>query len=318
MASKSGSSRRKSFTKGSHKDYEDRNVSRAGKKPLPEPTHLGHFVLMVVLKVCRSVLFVDTSVKIGIYLIGVMAGSVICDLFVVPKSYLSDKQNFLNQYFVKLGWGWTLTLLVSYVCLSSLVYCSGNWAAVRRHIMRMAIASVEWYVCVTAFRHIETTVGMCTSSQHLDRNTCIDSGSGWLGFDISGHVFLLIHNLLTISEEVKTFKEWRKLGELLEDEDLPNKRKVTNDDIKQAQSLYKGLTPYIKATFIVLALLTVLWEFMLLVSVVYRFHTLTQKVTAAFVAVFCWFLNYRVLYRLNSEWFPAYPGESSFNFLKSS
>ncbi|KAK7481718.1 hypothetical protein BaRGS_00027091 [Batillaria attramentaria] len=312
MASKQGSGRRRS----NYSEYMDRRIPRTGKKPLPEPTHVGHFVLMVVMKLCRTVLFIDTAVKIGVYLIGVMVGSVICDLFMVPKSYFSDKRNILNQYFVKLGWGWTLIFVTTYVALTSWVYCCGQWASVKRHLLRMLVATLQWYVCVTAFRHIENRVGMCTDSEHSDRISCTAQGKGWLGFDISGHVFLLIHNLLTMSEEVKSFKEWRRLGELLEDELLQSKRKVTAQEISHTKTSYKELTPYIKAVFIVIAMLAVLWEFMLLITVIYRFHTLTQKVTAAFIAVFCWFTSYRMLYRSNIEWLPTQPGVSPFEFMK--
>ena len=39
----------------------------------------------------------------------------------VPKSYFSNKYNVFNQYFVKLGWGWTLWLLLAFVGLTRLV-----------------------------------------------------------------------------------------------------------------------------------------------------------------------------------------------------
>ena len=291
-------------------------MPRKGKKPLPEPTHIGHFFVMLILKVCRTILFIDTSVKIGIYLMGVMVGSVLCDLFVVPKSYFSDKRNIFNQYFVKLGWGWTLTLVGAYVALTSWVYCCGRWEAVRRHLMRMVVATVQWYVCVNVFRRIENVVGVCTDSEHLDRDACIADGKGWLGFDISGHVFLLVHNMLTISEEMKTFKDWRKLGDMLQDEDLQSKRKVTEEEISESRKSYKELTPYIKAVFVAVAAIAVLWEVMLLMSVVYRFHTLPQKVTACFVAVFCWFLSYRILYQTDVEWLPCQPGKSGLEYMK--
>lgn len=297
-------------------EFSEKRVPRTGKKPLPDPTHVGHFILMLVIKICRTILFQDTSVKIGVYLAGVMLGSVICDLFMVPRSYFSDKKNVFNQYFVKLGWGWTLILVGTYVTLTSLVYCCGKWAAVRNHLLRMLVATFQWYFCVNAFRHIESKVGMCTDIEHMTKDDCVGNEKGWLGFDISGHVFLLIHSMLVISEEVKPFKEWRRLGDLLEDKDLQSKRKVTADDISETQRLYKELTPYIKAVFIAITIISVLWEFMLLVTVIYRFHTLPQKVTAAFIAVACWFINYRMIYRSQMEWLPCQPGKTPLEFIK--
>ncbi|KAK7114458.1 acyl-coenzyme A diphosphatase FITM2-like [Littorina saxatilis] len=312
MASNQGQSRRRQ----SQQDLGDKTPSRKGKKPLPEPTHIGHFFVILVLKICRMILFIDTSVKIGVYLMGVMVGSVICDLFKVPNSYFSDKRNVFNQYFVKLGWGWTIVLLGTYVALTSWVYCHGRWLAVRRHLMRLVVATIQWYVCVNVFRQIENVVGMCTATEHTNRDDCIADGKGWLGFDISGHVFLLMHNLLTISEEVKTYKDWRKLGVMLEDEDLESKRKVSAQEIAETKKLYKELTPYIKAVFVAIAFLSVIWEFMLLMSVVYRFHTLPQKVTAAFVAIMCWFVSYRLFYRSDVEWLPCPPGKTKLEYMK--
>lgn len=311
----SNNSKKRSQSQKLH-DFAERNVPRTGKKPLPDPTHVGHFLLMLVIKICRTILFQDTSVKIGVYLIGVMLGSVICDLFMVPRSYFSDKRNIFNQYFVKLGWGWTLTLVGTYVTLTSFVYCCGKWSAVRSHLMRMLVATLQWYFCVNVFRHIESNLGMCTDSEYSTKDDCISKDKGWLGFDISGHVFLLIHCMLVISEEVKPFKAWRKLGELLEDKDLLSKRKVTSEDVSETRRLYKILTPYIKAVFIAITLISIIWEFMLLITVVYRFHTLPQKVTAAFVAVGCWFISYRIIYRSNVSWLPSQPGKTPLEYMK--
>ncbi|KAL8616280.1 hypothetical protein ACOMHN_056223 [Nucella lapillus] len=312
MATNQGQNRRRR----SQREFSERKPYQKGKKPLPEPTHIGHFALVLLLKVCRTILFIDTSVKIGVYLIGVMVGSVFCDLFVVPKSYFSDKRNIFNTYFVKLGWGWTLMLVTPYIALTTWVYCFGRWQAVRRHLMRLAVATLQWYICTGVFRRIENAVGVCTDSSLEDRDSCLADGKGWLGFDISGHVFLLIHNMLTISEEVKTFKDWRKLGDMLEDEHLPSKRKVSAEEISEAQNYYRDFTPYIKVVFVALAFLSVLWEFMLLTSVVYRFHTLPQKVAAAFIAVLCWFFNYKMIYPSGIEWLPCQPGKTNLEYMK--
>ena len=290
----------------------------SGKKPLPEPTHLGHFLMMLLMKVCRTILLVDTSVKIGVYLIGVMMGSIICDLFVVPRTFLSYKRNPLNQYFVKLGWGWTLTFIGLYILMTSYVYCCRNKARISQHLMRLVVGTFWWFACTTLFVRIENLVGICSSSEHGDKAACINAGKSWLGFDISGHVFLEIHCLLIISEEVKTFREWSKLKTVLEDEDIVHKRRITEEEVHLSEVDYKTLTPYIKLIIACLSVMLILFEVMLLSSTVYRFHTLSQKVSASFIAVGCWFISYRIIFRSDSPFpfVPVMPGHSPLQFMR--
>lgn len=293
-----------------------RSSKKGGKKPLPEPTHVGNFVIMLILQFCKKILFIDTSVKIGIYLIGVLAGSVICDLFVVPKTYFSDKHNIFNEWFVKVGWGWTLFLLISFVSFTSFVYCCGRISLVRRHLLRLVVATFWWYFCTNLFNFIESITGVCSINTYLDKRTCVHAGKSWLGFDISGHVFILIHSLLTISEELKCYKNWKKLEQLINEDDICQNRKVSQQDVTTTQYYLKTLSPYIKLTVFFLTLLSILWEMMLLASTVYRFHTLPQKVIASFVAVGCWFLSYQVMFTAKTFWAPGLPGQTPLSYTK--
>ena len=291
-----------------------------GKKPLPEPTHVGHFFIMVIMKICRSVLFVDTAVKIGVYLICVMVGSMICDLFTVPKTIFSNSKNPLNQYFIKLGWGWTLIFVGTYIFLTCSVYCCQDMKRVGRHLMRLAVGTFWWYACTKMFNHLERNFGVCSLNAYDNKEDCVKSGRTWLGFDISGHVFLEIHCLLIISEEVKTFKEWRRLASLLSDPDITDKRKVTDQEVEKARSNFETFTPYIKGVIFCLAIMLILFEFMLLTTTVYRFHTLYQKVSASFIAVGCWFISYQIIFRVGdkSEILPPMPGDCPLNYMKKS
>ncbi|CAG5116123.1 unnamed protein product [Candidula unifasciata] len=312
--------RRSEFENAQRRQKVNDQQKPAGKKQLPEPTHIGNFVMMLIMKACRMIILVDTSVKIGVYLIGVMIGSIICDLFVVPRTFMADRHNVLNQYFVKLGWGWTFTFVGIYILLTSFVYCCRDVAKICQHLMRLVVGTLWWYLCTSVFMHIESTMGICTQPGHGDKAACLEAGKSWLGFDISGHVFLEIHCLLIISEEVKTFKEWKRLGEILHSEHLQDKRNLSEDEILQAQMNYKTLTPFIKVVVLILTIMLVLFEFMLLISTIYRFHTLPQKVSASFIAVICWFLSYRVLFRSGNPFpfVPVMPGYCILNFMKVS
>ena len=287
------------------------------KKPLPEPTHLGHFVIIAIMALCKKVLHIDTSVKIGVYLCGTLIGSLMADLFALPKSYFSDKKNMFNRVFVSFGFGWTLILLSTYIFLTSFVLTFGNIKLViRKHMLRLAIATFWWYSLTKLFTYVDSMVGVCSIAGHSRKYDCIKAGRAWLGFDISGHVFLLIHNLLTISEEVKSFKDWTNLNGLLKEEDLSLKKNLTEDQVSQARELYKSLTPYIKVVILLLTFWMVFCEFMLVISVVYRFHTVTQKITAAFVAILCWFISYRVVLETRADILPVQPGQSKLNYMK--
>ena len=294
----------------------DRQKGRLqGKKQLPAPIHVGHFVMIVVMKICKKILLADTSVKIGIYLIGVMVGSVVADMVQIPKSYLSDKNNLLNLFFVKLGWGWTFCALSSFVVMTSYIYSLGKWNMVKLHLLRLGMATFWWYSVTSLLNYIESQLGICSEPVFPSRIACNKAGKSWLGFDISGHVFLLIHNLLTISEEVKLFKDWGKLEAILDDDKTPDNKNLKKRDVDTSKDALKEWNIYIKLNIIFLAFLSVLWEFMLIISTVYRFHTLSQKVSAAFISIICWFISYRMLLQIKNFFIPT-AGKSPLRFTK--
>ena len=293
------------------------NKRATGKKSLPGPIHVGHFISILAVTVCKKILHVDTAVKIGIYMCGVLIGSVISDVVAFPKTYFSEKGNILNKVFVSFGYGWTFVLLFIYIFMTSFVYTCGDWkTVVRKHLTRLALSTFWWLALTKSFVYIDSVVGTCSAKDLTHKRACLKAGKVWLGFDISGHVFLLMLNLLTVSEEVKSFKFWNNLDALLQEDDLAMKRNITDHEISQARVSYKALTPYIKIVVILLAIWMVFCEFMLIISVLYRFHTLSQKVSAAFLAVACWFMSYRILLESKIDVFPSKPGDSFLNYMK--
>lgn len=134
---------------------ESKKNEKKGTKPLPDPTSIQQILLLMVVHLCRKILFVDPNIKVGIYIILVFFGSILGDVLPIPGSYFSRKDNIFNVYFVKLSWGWTMLAVGSFVYLTSSVYSCGDSSKVRRHLMRLIIATGVWYFWTNFFVFVE-------------------------------------------------------------------------------------------------------------------------------------------------------------------
>ena len=294
----------------------NRKPPAPGKKPVAQPASVGSFLGVFFMYVCRRVLLADTYWKMTIYVGAVTIGSLFTDMFPFPKTVFADKRNFINQYFVKLGWGWTLSVLLLFVTLTSYTYCCGNKARVKRHLVRLAVATLGWYCFTSLFEIVENATGICDpmSPDNINKQSCKKAGGRWLGFDISGHVFLLIHCLLTISEEAKCFSSWDRITDVISSEEDESTRRLSSGERSELKRLYNELTPYIRGLLVVLTLMTLVWEMMLLSSIIY-FHNMPQKVCGCGFAVLCWMVTYRGWYKL-TDLSPGLPGDGPFKFLR--
>lgn len=147
-------------------------------------------------------------------------------------------------------------------------------------------------------------------------------------FHFSGHTFLLIWNNLFIIEEGRAYLGWERIKDLLRDEEHKRLKtdlnasgdprdktilsKLKNEEFLHLRSNYKDYTPYVRFLFGILALWVTLWDVMLFYSVLY-FHITLEKVLAACLAIFVWFLLYRVVY--TKSWSPGLPGDGAFNYV---
>jgi hypothetical protein len=164
-----------------------------------------------------------------------------------------------------------------------------------------------WFVFTSIFEQIDLKTGKCVLSKIRTKHECKSKSHEWLpGFDISGHTFILMHALLMMLEEVKVFNKWEELRRKLEE--MAKKDEFPTPSSEKAYYYYNLLTPYIKANFVLMAALALLWEIMLLSTFLY-FHTFLHKVVAASFAVVVWFCTYRVWYN-NAQMFmsPGMPG----------
>ncbi len=290
--------------------------STTDKLPVAEPTTIKKFMLIFLLHILRKILFVDTNVKLGIYACCVTIGSLFSDLLPIPKSYFSQKNNFLNVFFVKIGWGWTFSLVAVFIYFTGkTINCGKVKPVVQKHLSRLVFGTFWWYFCVNLFNYIENVTGMCTTddASHYTKQRCLEGEGRWIGFDISGHTFLLIHCLLTISEEAKCAVGWERIANIIkEEEDKPTGR-LTEHQLTRLKIEYDKNTPIIRCLMFCLALLQIIWEVMLISTILY-FHNMPQKLLAATFAAVGWLLSYNVWYKLDK--IPVRVGKGDFRYGK--
>ncbi|KAF5280225.1 hypothetical protein FQA39_LY05359 [Lamprigera yunnana] len=300
------------------------------RKPIhsSSTTSVKEIVTLIVLHMCRKSIFFDTNLKVALYLGSLFAVSLLADVFTIPKCYLSKSSNIFNQYFVKLAWGWNLILLIPYVLLTSLIYCCGQKDRIlKHHITRLIIATFFWWSWTTFFQFIENRYGRCTikGEKLKTKQTCLKGGYIWNGFDISGHSFILIYGSLVFIEETKSILNWDSIKEHIRLEEYyrstkdtsvsPNPLRSLNDgQFKFLRNNYEKLTPYIRALFIIITMFQVLWDVMLISTMLY-FHVMVEKLVGGVCAILTWYLTYRFWY-VQTNILPKLPGEGLFKYIK--
>lgn len=286
----------------------------AGKKPVADPSSVQHVFLMLAMHLCRKIVLFEPEIKITVYMAALVCGSLVCDFLPVPKGYFARKNNMFNYYFVKWGWGWTLVSVGTFLGLTSWVYCCGNTEKIKKHFYRLLIGTAMWFCWTKSFILIESYTAGCLSEKYTTKLTCVRSGNIWKGFDISGHSFLLIYCSLFIAEEAKSIRGWERIGELIRndefDDDSPLKG-LSGDEMNHLKDNYVKLTPYVRAAFLNLTVFSILWDTMLVATIVY-FHSMVQKVVGGCIAILMWYATYKWWYQLPSS--PGLPGQGCFKY----
>lgn len=172
-----------------------------------------------------------------------------CSIISLPEDFKIEKGNPLNQWFVKIGWLWTLILVVP---MQFMTIKTNDKETVSHAIFKIIASTILWYISTNIFQSIDVAVG----------------------FDISGHTFLLMFSNLIISSELNLHSKIDK--------------KSFKDQDSQIM-LY--MTILEKSLF----LLSILWDFMLLQTALY-YHTLPQKAIAALWAITSWYILHIIFY----------------------
>ncbi|KXS19877.1 hypothetical protein M427DRAFT_52717 [Gonapodya prolifera JEL478] len=156
-----------------------------------------------------------------VYILTVLLGTVLSwTLGIVesadPVATKAAKRGWLNAVFVKWGWSWTTLPLLALAILPSLPppFPPGSWRAP----LRWALATAYWFFLTQWFfghavfdRVLHAGAARCERDPHLygTARSCKKGGHEWLGFDISGHTFLLVHASLVLLEELPASPLWR-------------------------------------------------------------------------------------------------------------
>ncbi|KAK6617071.1 hypothetical protein RUM43_014673 [Polyplax serrata] len=298
-----------------------------GSRPLPNPVSIKEALFTLLIDIFRKLLFVNTNIKIGLYLAGLFL-SFIFDFMPFPKTYLSNSRNVFNQYFVKIGWFWTLVLTAPFVFLTSFTYCCGKKKLVLTHLSRLAIATGIWYLFTGCFQYIEENFGKCSFQgivKDSRKEACLSNGHSWFSLDISGHSFILIWSVLVITEEARAIIGWNQVGDMIQNEEhlrvtnevdiSSNLRYLSDEEFIILRSSYKHFSAYVKGLFVALTALTLLWDVMILSTILY-FHIMVEKLIAGILAIAMWYFTYRYWYpKLKIP--PQLPGEGSFKYNKN-
>jgi len=297
-----------------------------GKLPCAEAASVQQVILMMVVHLCRKVLYgLDVSYRVCIYVLGILMISVVSD-YKTPtanRSYFAQSDNFLNSWFAKCAWFWTGLLLSSFIYMTSNTYSCGRVGVIKNNLSRLAIASIVWYSVTSFFQVVEAKTGVCELTRYHRKESCLSHGHLWRGFDLSGHCFLLIFCNLVMHEEGKAYLGWERIKDHIRTEE--HKRvaddtsradtplsKLKNEEFLALRTLYPKNTPVVRLLFCLMALLTLLWDFMLLITVLY-YHMMIEKVVASGVAVLAWFGLYKFIYKQSLS--PGLPGEGIFKYV---
>lgn len=213
-------------------------------------------------------------IKMGVLFAVLLVCSALNALDLAPASLLADPRNPLNRYLAKFSWGWTLVCVLPVNSLCAFLYCALEWRAAAGHVARVVVAHAVWF-CVTY---------------------SLDAFVLPLGFDTSGHVFLLSYCIWVLTEECSgvRLELWREFPATLELQErvvdkLSQRRRAL------LPRLHTALGPLVELWELMGVAEVIVWYFIFAVSCLY-FHTLAEKLAGYGLSCLAWYLTYAVLY----------------------
>lgn len=297
-----------------------------GTKPATNPSSIKEVLTMMILHICKKIIFFDVRLKVGLYIMSLFIISLIGDFAPFPKTYFARSDNLFNVYFVKIGWFWTLITSVPFLYFtSSTLNCGNRDKVLKHHLPRIAIATFFWFFWTKMFNVIENSYGRCNNRMHDSKQGCLKAGAFWSGFDISGHVFILIYSSLVLIEESRPIVGWEYIKEHLRLEEHKRKnpqdsspssnplKALESNELSTLKVLYEKYTPIIRLLFVAITLLQLLWDIMLVTTMLY-YHRMVEKVIGGIIAICTWYFTYQSWYPSKLVEWPEAPGSCSFRY----
>lgn len=298
---------------------------RGGTRPTTTPSSISLVLITMLLHLCKKSLLFDARLKVGLYLGAIFIVSLIADFVTMPKSYFSVSDNILNRLFVKWSWAWLLSVTIPWILLTAHTIGCGKKQIIIKHIARIILATLAWNFWIRAFNYIETNYGRCNTKDFnlQSKSKCIQAGFFWSGFDVSGHTFILIYSSLILAEEGSSFVGWEGIKDfILREEHSRSLQQVSSSPLRNLadteldilKKAHKTLTPYLRGLFVVMTAQQVLWDVMLISTMLY-YHIMAEKFIGGVVAVGTWYVTYHWLYKLSIFGINS-PGDGLFEYNK--
>lgn len=258
---------------------------------------------------------VDKLVVLGCYhLFVVCVGSVVCASWDIPCfAFFCDKFNPLNQYIVKLCWGWTMSVVSGYV-LFRVLGEKEERGVLYKMLMRLLLGTFIWYTGTGLIDTIQNTYGSCVFSYigqdfalKSNKTDCRELGGTWVPvIEISGHIFMMVFCDLFLTWQLfpnkEKTKKYDKLGDLIhEDDELEMQHYNATDEDEDLLLDTAPLTPLptpcqafcyrMYAMIKVLGFtLCLVFRFMIVITVMY-FHTTAEKIIGVYMGVLLFMLS---------------------------
>ena len=275
--------------------------------------HAHSHKMASMLKVFQnSLLYSPRFLKAALISLLVLAASSYSELNGASESLSPSKENPLNQYYVKYNWGWTLLFLVPTVALTALLYTGMELRVALRHLLRLILNHLIWFVGTNSFLWYQRYVGACSNTAFTNRSTCLAQGHTWDDVDISGHVFLLSFSTMVISEEVISIspRAWNNYRLSPLNPPLPQRK------ISLLSGLHKNqLTNLIVYLLEVVAGVEIILNIAMMLITCLYFHTFLEKILALVISLSSWYISYYVLCGAR-KWLPCTICEGRLNPLR--
>ncbi|UMM11311.1 hypothetical protein L5515_000661 [Caenorhabditis briggsae] len=249
------------------------------------PNSTPNAALGIFLAIARKILFIDAR-KVALFYLGFVTFLSFLESRIALDStyYLVQKHSILNQYGVKMGWFWTLVIVGPFIWFTSKAHHRRDQDQPIIDVCRLGVGTACWYLSVQLFHKIYAATSVCDKGRRLTRAQCSENEGVWTpGYDISGHCFLMIYSILIITEEAVAFRHYQQVTDAVQQMDGDREE-------------HDRLTRLIQYFFVAMLCLHAFWFKQIIISVLY-YHIFIEEILGALVAVGCWFVTYRIIYK---------------------